>query len=127
MQPLPGTCPLPQKPTSPYTVGRMLPLTAQHRQLATDKVRAFRNDKPLSCGIGSLPNRYSANDSRSGCAFAFTARDPALGSDLFCSAESRRPSARLSTRVIFTGRSLNLTRAIFARARAVGAQVDCDA
>src|ERR1700719_3268308 len=42
----------------------MLPLTDEHRQLATGKLSAFRGEKPKGWRTAREPNRYLAIDSR---------------------------------------------------------------
>lgn len=65
----------------------MLPLTAEHRQLASDKVLVFRNDKLLTRRIVLLPNRYLADDSLSAVFFTFSAPNPRAGPNLLRNAE----------------------------------------
>ncbi len=58
-----GTFPSPKTHVAVYW-GRMLPLTGEHRQLATGKLSAFRGEKPNGWPTPRAPNRYLAIDSR---------------------------------------------------------------
>jgi hypothetical protein len=58
-----GTFPSPKTHVAVYW-GRMLPLTGEHRQLATGKLLAFRGEKPARQWTRRAPNRYLAIDSR---------------------------------------------------------------
>jgi len=57
-----GIFPSPKTHVAVYW-GRMLPLTAEHRQLATGKLPAFRGEKPGQWWTWRAPNRYSATNS----------------------------------------------------------------
>lgn len=65
----------------------MLPLAADHRQLAILKLITFRAEKPVAQQTSRLPNRYSpANLTLNPC-FTFEAGRAAAWALLFCSAE----------------------------------------
>jgi len=92
-----GTFPSPKTHVAVYW-GRMLPLTTEHRQLATWKPLAFRGEKPVALRTPRAPNRYLAIDSRLTCVLLSALRVQPYGLARFALQKNLSTFARSGSR-----------------------------